>query len=137
MNTRPLFRRRVAAIVLSAVFALTTLPAVTAAEATPPPSTDKKLPALPLTTTFGKGTPGENGGIYSLTLKNTSDKALTVKTTIIWSITSHNRARTIELPAREIAAGGTWTISDLSFDDRVIVSAEGYEKLDVKTPAVK
>ena len=138
MNTPISLRLRFTALVLSSVFAVITLPVLTAADSpTPPTSPGKKLPSLPLTATFGKGTPGENGGIYALTLKNTSTKSLTVKATIIWSVTTHTREKTIELPAHEIVAGGTWTIDDLAFDDRIIVSAEGYEKLDLKTPPGK
>ena len=95
---------------------------------------DDAMPALPLKAEFGKGTPGENGGPYAVTLTNTSDKALTVNATIIWSVTSHNRPRTIELPAKEIAAGGTWKIDDLAAEDRIVLTAEGYAKLELKTP---
>jgi hypothetical protein len=98
---------------------------------------DDMAPALPVTASFGKGTPGENGGPYALTLTNTSDKALTVNATIIWSVASHNRARTIELPAHEIAAGGTWVVNDLAAEDRIILTAEGYAKLELKTPPGK
>jgi hypothetical protein len=135
MNTRTPFRRCLTAIVVSSAFAAITLPAVTAADSTPPPtSPDKKLPALPVTASFGKGTPGENGGPYALTLKNTSEKSLTVNATIIWSVKSHNRAATINLPPHEIATGGTWTINDLAFEDRIILAADGFEKLELKTP---
>lgn len=101
------------------------------------PLADKKAPALPLTHSFEKGTPGENGGPYAVKLKNTSQEALKLTASIIWSVASHNRANTINLPARTLAAGETWTISDLAVEDRVVVSADGYEKLEVKVPPAK
>jgi hypothetical protein len=140
-RTRTPFLRRFAAMVLSSALAAIALPTLTTAAddppADPPASPEKKLPALPLTATFGKGTPGENGGVHALTLKNTSDKAITLNATIHLSVLSHSRAKTIVLPPHEIVAGGTWVINDLSFDDRIIVSAEGFAKLDLKTPAAK
>jgi len=134
MNTRIPLRHRLAAIVLSSVFAIITLPVLTAADSTNPPATDKKLPALPVTATFAKSTPGEHGGPYAVTLKNTSQKALTVTATVIMSVTSHSNPKTIEHPPHEIAAGGTWTIDDLAVEDRIVLTAAGYEKLDLKTP---
>lgn len=122
-------------IVLGSALALTLLSAAQATNtATLQPVTTEKAKALPLTTSFTKGEPGENGGHYVLNLKNTSHDALKVKATIVWSVASHNRANTINLPEHEIAAGGDWKISDLAAHDRVILSAEGFEKLEVTTP---
>lgn len=92
---------------------------------------DKKSPALPLTHSIARGTPGEYGGPFVLKLKNTSSAALKVAATIQQSVVAHNRPKTIDLPARSIEAGGTWEISDLAAEDKVSVTAEGYEKLDV------
>lgn len=129
MTSAKYLRRGFAAIVFVSLFAALAPTSVLAA--------DEEAPALPVTTSFGKGTPGENGGPYALTVTNTSDKALTISGTIIWSVTSHNRARTIELPAREVAAGGTWVIDDLAAEDRVILAAAGYAKLELTTPPGK
>lgn len=121
----------------SRVTSLIMISALAVFAATPMAAADEKAPDLPLSASFGKGEPGENGGPYALTLTNTSDKALTVNATIIWSVASHNRARTIELPAHEVAAGGTWVIDDLAAEDRIILTAEGYAKLELKTPPGK
>lgn len=131
-------RPRFAALVLSA-FAFIALPATHATPTSLQPLADaaKKATPLPLSTSFEKGTPGENGGPYALKLQNTSKSSLTVSATIIWSVASHNRARTINLPPREIVAGDTWTISDLAAEDRVILSADNFEKLEVKVPPGK
>jgi hypothetical protein len=129
---------RLTQIVLGSALALMLLSAAQATNTpTLQPVTEQKAKALPLTTAFEKGEPGENGGPYTLVLKNTSGVALKLKATIIWSVASHNRANTINLPEHEIAAGGDWKISDLAAHDRVILSAEGFEKLEVTTPGSK
>lgn len=129
MNTAKFFCRGIAAFAVVLLFS--------AIVAQPVAAADEMAPALPVTTSFGKGTPGENGGPYALTVTNTSDAALTVSATVIWSVTSHNRPKTLELPAHEIAAGGTWVIDDLAAEDRVILKAEGYAPLELKTPPGK
>lgn len=101
------------------------------------PLAEKSAPQVPLSGTFARGTPGENGGPYALTVTNTSKQKLSVSGMVVWSVTSHNRANTIKLPARELAAGESWTIDDLAAEDRVIFEAEGYEKIEFKTPAKK
>jgi len=127
-------------VALFAIFALVlgALTSIThAGPAELQPLADKAAAKLPVTGTFAKGTPGENGGPYALTLTNTSSEKLTVNATIVWSVTSHNRANTIKLPAKELAAGASWTINDLAAEDRVLLSAEGYENLEFKTPPGK
>jgi hypothetical protein len=129
MITATFLRRGIAAFALVSVFAVLAGPSASAA--------DEMMPALPVKASFGKGTPGENGGPYALTVTNTSEKALTVSATVIWSVASHNRPKTLELPAHEIAADGTWVIDDLAAEDRVILKAEGYASLELKTPPGK
>lgn len=127
-------RLALCALTLSAfVFAATARANGVAAQAL----AEKKVSAPPLTHHIEKGTPGENGGPYAVVLKNTSNAALKLSATIIWSVASHNRAKTIELPARTLAGGETWTINDLAVEDRVIVAAEGFENLEVKVPPAK
>lgn len=98
------------------------------------PLAEKSAPQLPLSGTFARGTPGQNGGPYVLTLTNTSNQKLVVSGTIVWSVTSHNRANTIKLPARELGAGESWSIDDLAAEDRVILEADGYEKIEFTVP---
>ena len=111
--------------------------AFTVTAAIPLAAADEEAPSLPLTASFGMGEPGENGGPHTLTLTNTSEEALTVNATIIWSVVSHNRTKTIELPAQEMAAGGTWVIDDLAAEDRIVLTAEGYAKLELTTPSAE
>ena len=93
--------------------------------------------SLPLTSQFGKGTPGENGGPYALTVTNTSDHNLQLSGVIHWSVTSHNRAQTQKLGPKTLAAGESWTINDLAVEDRVVLEADGYATLELKTPPGK
>tara|TARA_R110002167_G_scaffold202412_1_gene406107 strand:+ start:153 stop:557 length:405 start_codon:yes stop_codon:yes gene_type:complete len=127
------FPRRTSFFLLCALFALMTVSWSSAADKADPSA----LPALPLTTSFGPGTSGENSGPYALTLKNTANHALTLQGTIFWSVTSHNRAQTLALGPKELAPGASWTINDLAFDDRIILQAKGFAKLELKTPPGK
>ncbi len=90
---------------------------------------------LPLETSFGRGTPGEHGGPFAVTLKNTGSADLKVKATVIQSVASHNKPRNIDLEEKTIAAGQSWTINDLAVQDRVVVKSPGYEKLELTVPA--
>jgi len=58
-----------------------------------------------------------------------------VTAAIVWSVASHNRANTIALPVHTIDPGQAWAINDLAAEDRVTLSADGFEKLEVKVPA--
>jgi hypothetical protein len=126
MNTLLSLRRSF--IVVMAVAAVAFLPSVRAVEA---------AKALPVTTSFEKGEPGEHGGPNVMVVKNTSAGALKIRGTIVQSVSSHNRPRTIELPEHTLEGNGTWKISDLAFDDKVTLVSEGYDKLEVKVPATK
>ncbi len=133
-----LLRSRVLALVACSAAALLLVSATTLASGSDlQPLAEKSAPPLPLSGTFARGTPGENGGPYALTLTNMSKQKLSVAGTIVWSVTSHNRANTIKLPLRELAGGESWTIDDLAAEDRVILEAEGYEKIEFKTPSKK
>ena len=125
--------RRASAVLLCALFTLMAISWSSAADKADPSA----LPTLPLSTSFGPGTPGENSGPYALTVKNTADHALTLQGTIIWSVTSHNRAQTLALGPKELAPGASWIINDLAFDDRIILQARGFAKLELKTPPGK
>ena len=88
--------------------------------------------ALPVTTSFEKkATAGENGGHYSLQLKNTSDKTLKLTVAIVESVTSHARPKNRSLPEHALKAGETWSVDDLSPADKVVVSAAGFAPLEL------
>jgi len=120
----PLFR--LALLALGCVVATISL---TAAEA--------KAPALPLTATFEKSAPGENGGPYCVVLTNTSAHAVKVTAMVHYSVVSHPSAKSKTLPAQEIAPGKTLKIDDLAAEDKVMLSAEGFAQLVLKVPPGK
>jgi len=128
MKTNSLaLRRALLALGCALGFAFASLPSAHAVDAVP--RADAKT--LPVTTSIEKSTPGEHGGPFTLVVKNTSHGALKVSAVIDQSITSHNRPKKIELPAHSVAAGESWKIADLAVDDKVTLSAEGYDKLEV------
>jgi hypothetical protein len=129
---------RIALFALGSALALLSLPAASAAgPETLQPLADQTK-ALPVTTSIAKGEPGpEFGGPYVLSVTNTSGAALKLKAVVAQSVVSHNRPKTVELPEKNLEAGATWKISDLAMDDKVTLSAEGHEKLEVKVTAAK
>ncbi len=131
MNVSLTLPRRAVALVAAVLVGLMAHTPTLAADDAAPAT---ELPALPLSASFGKGTPGENGGPYALTVVNTSDHTLMLEGLIIWSVQSHNRAQTLKLGPHELAAGESWTINDLAVEDRVVLEAEGYAKWEKKTP---
>lgn len=133
--TNSSLRRLVLALGCAAGLALLAAPAARAVEAAP--RADHEAKSLPVTTSFHKGEAGEHGGVHVLAVTNTSGAALKVKASVVQSVASHNKPRTIELAEHEIAAGGVYEIKDLAADDVVTLHAEGYAKLEVKVPAGK
>jgi len=90
-------------------------------------------PALPVTTSFEK-VAGTEGAPYVLMVKNTSQDTLTVTAKVLLSVTFHAENKARNLPAQGIEAGKEWKISDLSADDKVILSAPGFATLEVTVP---
>ena len=90
-------------------------------------------PALPVTTKFDK-VAGAEGAPYVLTVTNTSPDTLTVTAKVLLSVTFHAENKARNLPAQGIEAGKEWKISDLSADDKVILSAPGFAPLEVTVP---
>jgi hypothetical protein len=129
---------RITLLALGSALALLALPAASAAGTETLQTLADQAKALPVTTSIAKGEPGpEFGGPYVLSVKNTSGAALQLKAVIAQSVVSHNRPKTVELPAKTLEAGATWKIADLAVDDRVTLGAEGHEKLEVKVTAAK
>ncbi|HWA86308.1 MAG TPA: hypothetical protein VG710_08815 [Opitutus sp.] len=139
MNTaiHPL-RRSFALLALSSAFvlpALTFAASPVAATPTLQPLADSATP-LPLKATFHKSSKksDDEGGGYTLRLRNTSDQSVTVTATIIVSVPVHNNPKVREEPAHEIKAGKGWTIKNLAAQDRVTVKADGYAPLELTVP---
>ena len=129
--TFPVLRALSAGLALSA--ALLSVASALPDQAVPESRADEKR-TLPLAPSFSKGEPGENGGPYVLTLKNTSQAAVTVTATVLQSVVSHNRPKTFDVGPKTIEAGGSWAIPDLAVQDRVSVKGDGYETLEVTVP---
>jgi len=126
--------RRIAALLLGAI-ALAIAPLCSnATDALPLQAlADNKAPALPVTTSFAKGDKaGPNGGVFVLTVKNTSAQSLKISATIVVSVASHNRPHTREVPAQVIEPGQTVTIDDLVALDKVTLNAEGFAPLELE-----
>jgi len=119
--------------------ALASVPALSAADtATLQPLADKPAPApaapaLPLTGTFEKGSNAE-GAPLILKLKNNSKDTLKVSAKILLAVVHHATDKARELPEHAIEAGAVWIITDIAADDRVILSASGYEPLEFRAP---
>jgi hypothetical protein len=94
---------------------------------------DATAPALPVTTSFEK-VAGVEGAPYVLTVKNTSQDTLTVTAKVLLSVTFHAENKARNLPPQGIDAGKEWKVSDLSADDKVILSAPGFAPLEVTVP---
>jgi hypothetical protein len=92
---------------------------------------------LPLSYKIEKGQPTTDGGPYVVIFSNTSTQPITVTATVLWSVQSHNRAQTSELPPQTIAPGKRWPVNGLAVADKVTVKADGYEPLVVTIPAQK
>jgi len=50
------------------------------------------------------------------------------------SVVNHAMDKARKLPDHSLAAGQTWTISELTADDKVILSAPGYAPLEIRVP---
>jgi len=98
------------------------------------PVAAEKAATLPLTASFEKAPPGEDGGPYALKLKNTSSAAVTVSATVDLSVASHNRAKTRQVAAMTIEAGKVGTIADLGAHDKVTLTADGYPPMVIVVP---
>jgi hypothetical protein len=107
------------------------LPAARAGDTAAAPAASDQAPGLPLTATFEKGTPGERGGPFVLNLKNTSPEALKVHGKVLFSVAYHMNEKSREIAPHTIAAGETWTISDLAAGDKVTLKAAGYAPLEL------
>ncbi len=89
--------------------------------------------ALTLTPTFEKVASTE-GTPFVLHLKNDSKDTLKLSGKVLLSVVNHSADKARVLPEHTLEAGQSWTIPNLSGDDRVLVSAAGFAPLEVKVP---
>jgi hypothetical protein len=90
-----------------------------------------KAPALPVSSTFTK-VEGEKGP-YVLAVKNTGAHALKVHVAVVESVKSHAKPRDRK-HEYTIEAGAAASIEELAAGDKVTVSAEGFEPLELTVP---
>ncbi|HWA24775.1 MAG TPA: hypothetical protein VG734_03800 [Lacunisphaera sp.] len=88
---------------------------------------------LPLSPTFEKVESSE-GTPFVLKLKNDSKETLKVSGKVLLAVVNHATDKARALPEHTLAAGEVWTITGLSADDKVLVSAAGHAQLEVRVP---
>ena len=88
--------------------------------------------SLPLVPKFEKGT--EETGPHILTLTNTSKDSLKVDVLVHESVLVHSKPKDRTLAAQVIEAGKALTIEKLAATDKVTVTADGFEKLEIVVP---
>ena len=115
--------RSLTLLALACAFTLVSVPALSAADA----------PALPLKATFEK-TASAEGAPFVLHLKNDSKGSLKVSGKVLLAVVHHAMDKARALPEQTIAAGGVLTIKDLSADDKVLLTADGFAPLEVRVP---
>lgn len=103
-----------------------------AADSASQPRADKAAPALPLSHSFEKASEGATP--FVLTVKNDSKATLQLSGHVLLSVVNHAMDKARKLPDHSLEAGKTWTITELTADDKVILNAAGYAPLEVRVP---
>lgn len=125
-------------VVAAALAALLLSPLARPADALSVQARADQARALPVKTSIEKGQPGpQYGAPYVLTVTNTGQSELKLKAVVAQSVIGHNRPKSRELPEQVLAAGASWRIDDLAVEDKVALSAAGYESLEVRIPSAK
>jgi len=124
-------RAGLAALGLALGLAVTCAPAAGADGAAAPSRLADKAPSLPVSYTFEKM--ADETGPYVLHLKNTSSAALTVNAQVTSSVTFHANSR-VRTFTGHIDPGQVWTVTELAASDKVVVSASGFEPLELTVP---
>jgi len=128
INSHPLpvrsSTRRHALLALACAFVLS-LVAIPALQAADKP--------LPVTATFEKVASTE-GTPFVLHLKNDSKDTLKLSGKVLLSVVNHAMDKARAVPEQSVEAGKVMTVTGLSGDDKVIVSAAGFAPLEVKVP---
>ncbi len=115
-------------------FAIVPTPALKATESSAlQPLAAEKGKSLPVTTSFEKVKGGESGP-YVLKLKNVSKDALKVSAKVLLSVAFHADSKARKVPEHVIEAGQVWSIPDLAAADKVIITAAGFDPLEVVVP---
>ena len=105
---------------------------VSAADASPAqPRAD--TPALPLSHSFEK-VESAHGTPFVLKIKNDSKGTLQLSGHVLLSVVNHAMDKARKLPDQSLEAGKTWTITELTADDKVVLNAAGYAPLEIRVP---
>lgn len=90
--------------------------------------------ALPVSVWFEKAVPEDSETPMILRLKNEARESMSVGATIETSIVVPNRPKSRTVPPQVVPPGGTLSIDKLAPDDRVTLTAEGFDPLLVIVP---
>jgi hypothetical protein len=131
--------RKAALLSFAAISAAVAVPcssalAAPAAETTPAHPMSDQAAKLPVEHSFAKETSGDNKGLYTLTLKNTSAKPVKITATVDESVVSHNRPKTRTVTSPSVEPGKTWKIEALAAHDKVTLAADGFAPLQLVVP---
>ena len=113
--------------------ALVHVPATKAADGAASQPVADKAPSLPLAPSFEKVT-GSEGGPYVLKLQNVSKDTVRASAKILLSVVFHSESKARLIPEHAIDPGQVWTITDLSAEDKVIITATGFAPLELAVP---
>ena len=97
----------------------------------PQPRAD--APALPLSHSFEK-VESAQGTPFVLKVKNDSKVTLQLSGHVLLSVVNHAMDKARKLPDHSLEAGKTWTITELTADDKVVLNAAGYAPLEIRVP---
>lgn len=92
--------------------------------------------ALPVTTSFEKDAHATGAPIV-LKVTNTSKETLHVSGKVLLAVVHHAADKARAVPDHTLKGGETLTIKELSAEDKVLLSAHGYETLTIEVPYVK
>ena len=95
-----------------------------------------KAPALPVTTSFEKNAHADGAPIV-LHVTNASKETLHLSGKVLLAVVNHAMDKARPLPDHALKAGEVLTIKELAAEDKVVLSAHGYETLTIVVPYVK
>jgi len=127
----PSLLRRLLACACVAGLPFLSIPAWAADSSAPQPRAD--APALPLSHSFEK-VESAHGTPFVLKVKNDSKVTLQLSGHVLLSVVNHAMDKARKLPDQSLEAGKTWTITELTADDKVVLNAAGYAPLEIKVP---
>ena len=133
MNTTqsPVLLRRLLALACLAGLPFVSVSALAIDDTTPQPRADAV--ALPLSHSFEK-VESAHGTPFVLKVKNDSKTSLKLSGHVLLSVVNHAMDKARPLPEHTLEAGATWTIPELTADDRVVLKADGYAPLEIRVP---